>query len=443
MRTASAVIAILINGIAWAGELGLGIGYAGTYTDNVNRSEGGSTDEWIHSYIGGFGYRENSADLAARIQAQVEHRDYEHKSYEHETVGSMEAAAVWTISPQRLIWTFEDRFEQVPQDATQVDTPNNREAVNVANTGPDLLFPVTPVDTLVVGARVGHSYFRESNFDHMRYSGIARWRHLTGPSEIYSLNFEALSAKFTEMEGSQSGSTVADYFRSDLYLRYDRRTPLSRFVLDAGATQIGPDNEEEGYSGPLVRLNLATRLSSDSSIGVSGGMEYLDVSTALLAGLADPTVQETIAAPPPVPQTITSGDVYYQKRADVFYTLASTYSGFRLGAFYRERDYEHVNQDQYAWGGRSDASYNFSSTLTAGIYGEATRTEFLEFVRTDREVIYGAMLAYRLQPELTVRVEGRRTERLSSVSLGGYEETRGVVSILYSTSPVFALAGRR
>jgi hypothetical protein len=427
---------------AHAGEIGFGFGYVGAYSDNIRRAEGGSEEELTHALLGGLAYRENSADLAARLLGQVEYRDYSRNTYDDETVLLLDAAAVWTINPQRLIWTLEDRFDQLPQDATLADTPDNREAVNVFNTGPDLLLPLTPVDTLVVGARVGHSYFRESDVDHNRYAGIVRLRHLAGPSTSYSLNLETIRVQYTDLPEPPAVSPVADYLREDLFMRMDRRTLLSRLVLDAGLTRIVPDTGDD-YDGPLARLNWAQRVSSESSVGIAGGLEYQDVSGALLAGLADPTVQDPITAPPQIPQTVTSGDIFYHKRAEVYYTRTGLFVGFRINVFYRDRDYEHVAQDQIARGGRTDWSYNFTETLTGNLYGEATRTDYQDFVRIDRDVNYGAWFGYRLNPNVSLRLEGRRYERRSAAALADYEETRAYLSLLYSSSPIFTLTERR
>lgn len=443
---------ILVAGVAivamvpWsvqAGEFGLGVGYIGSFSDNIRRAgEGLEEEERIHSVVGGLAYRENNADLAARLQGQIEHRTYSRDTYEDETVMLLDAAAVWTVSPQRFVWTLEDRFDQIPQDATLTDTPGNREAINVFSTGPDLLLPLTPVDTLVIGARAGYSYFRESDFDHGRYAGIVRWRHLADPGTIYSLNLEVMQAQFTDLPEPPAVSPAADYVRSDLFVRTDRRTPMTRLVFDAGATKIVPDAGED-YGGALARLNWAQRVSSDSSLGIAGGLEYLDVSGALLAGLADPTVQDPITAPSPIPQTVTSGDVFYQRRGEIYYTRTGTSGGLRVGTFYRDRDYEHVAQDQIVWGGRAEWSYNFTEMLAGTLYGEAARTEFREFVRVDRDVSYGAWFGYRLNPNVSLRLEGRRYERHSSAPLADYMETRAYLSLLYSSSPVFTLAERR
>jgi hypothetical protein len=425
---------------AHAGQLGFGIGYIGEYTDNMQRLPANPQEEWTNSVSAGVAYRDDSPELAANVRAQVEHRDYTREIYPDETVGYLASAAVWTVVPRRLQWAFVDRLDQLPQSATSAFTPANRDTVNVIETGPDVLVSLNPVDVLVLGARAGNTWMKEGDADHDRFAAIFRWRHQIDATSQFSLNLQGQKIAYTDAPATPTDRQ--DYLREDLYLRYDRRQPWSRLVLDLGGTRIMPEDGVEDLHEPLLRLNLARRLSSDSAVGLSLGHETMEVGTALLAGVADPTLPEPISAPVAVPADLAAGDVFVSRHGEVFYNRSGPYVGVRADAFQRDLDYQTLLPDRIETGARLQVAYNFTPTLTAGAYGGALKTEYQEVGRLDRDVSYGVVLTYRLSTALTLGLEGSHTERVSSDPLADYQETHGLVRFMYSSNPLFTPAAR-
>lgn len=427
---------------AYAGELGIGVGYIGEYTDNIQRVPIDPHEDWVNTVLAGVAYRENGPELAARAQAQVEYRDYTREVYQDETLFYLDSAAVWTIRPQRLLWTLEDRYDQIPQDATRALTPSNREAANVLNTGPDLLVYLNPVDVLVFGMRVGNTWLKQSDADNNRYTGIFRWRHQANASTNLSLNLEAQKIMFTDVPPPPVPTGLQDYLREDLYLRLDRRQVRSRLVVDLGGTRIDPEIEEN-YGKPLVRFNWAQRLSSESAFGVAFNREYMDVGGSLLSSVADPTSPEPVAVVPAIPPAISSGDIFYSQRSEMFYNRTGHYLAMHAGVYQRDIDYETIPQDRIETGGRALVTYDFSATLAASLLGETQRTEYQDLNRIDRDVSYGILFAYRISQHLSLNLEGRHYERDSSDALSSYTETRGLLGLLYSSHPVLVPMVRR
>ncbi len=435
----------LSNGMwqcAYAGDLGFGVGYIGEYTDNIQRVPANPQEDWINSVLAGVAYRENSPELAARVQAQVEYRDYTREIYQDETLFNLNTAAVWTIKPQRLLWSLEDRYDQIPQDATLALTPSNREAANIFTTGPDLLVYLNPVDVLVFGVRIGNTWFQQSDADSMRYVGTLRWRHQTNANANYSLNYEAQKVMFTDAPAPPVTAALQNFLREDIYMRLDRRHALSRLVADLGGTRIDPEIDEK-YSKPLVRLNWAQRLSSESALGVAFSREYMDIGSSLLSGVVDPTAPEPVAVAPAIPPDISSGDIYYSQRSEVFYNRTGSYLALHADGYQRDIDYETTSQDRIETGGRALVTYNLSATFAASLLGMTLRTEYQNFSRIDRDVDYGIQFTYRINEHLSLSLGGRHFERNSTDAPSSYTETRGLLGLLYSTHPVFVPVVRR
>lgn len=442
------VLLIVLIAVAWnaprayAGDLSFGAGYAGEYSDNILHTTTGMQEEWTNIYLAGIAYRELGQELAASIDASAVHHDYTRGSYSDETLGYLNAAALWTILPQRFVWTITDRLDQLPRNATDPLSPVNRDAVNVLETGPDFLIPITPASTLILGARAGNVWFREGNDDYNSYSVAVRWRHRLDSTSTVSANMEGAKIIHTETV-TPPVTTALDYVRETAYLRYDQRLSWSRIVLDAGATRFIPDDGTDDVDEPLVRISLARRLTSESTIGLSFGRELLDVGGTLLAGVADPTIGDAILAPPPIPGELASGAVFRSRRGDGFYTYSGHALTTQVALFYRDLDYLTTLDDRTETGSGIRITYNLSATFAVGAYGTIQRTEYQDTDRLDRDVSYGASISYRFTPQFSFSIEGAHTDRNSTDLLGSYEESRGMVRLYYSSHPHFSPVGRR
>ena len=427
---------------AIASEAGTTVGYIGQYSDNIRLVPTGMEQEWINSAFLGYSYRERDPELAADLSGTIEYRDYTRQTYQDETLFYLSAAGVWTIAPRRFLWTLVDRFDQLPQDTTRAPTPDNREAVNVVDTGPDLLINLNPVNVLVLGMRAGNTWFKQSESDNDRIAAVLSWRYHWDTVTQLSANVEEQQIRYTTVTAAPVVG-IGDYHREDYYLRYDRQVPLGRAMVDLGASSIRPDGLVGDRNEPIFRLNLAYRLSPESAVGLSGRHELMSLSSALLADVADPTAPESITAPPSVPLELASGDIYVNRGGEAFYTRRGEFLGAQASVFGRELDYLTTPQDRTEFGGRLQLSYVFTSTLAATAYGSAIHTDYPEIARLDRDINYGLVFAYRLTPNVTFSLEGRRSQRDSSDSTAGYVETRGLAQLVYNTGPLATLPAYR
>jgi len=101
-----------------AGEYDYGVGLSLTHETNLGRVETSPRAEWIEALFGGFSYVENTADVNARVLAQIERRRFVRHVYGDDTNGFLDGAAVWMIMPRQLAWTVEGTFRQVGLELT-------------------------------------------------------------------------------------------------------------------------------------------------------------------------------------------------------------------------------------------------------------------------------------------------------------------------------------
>ncbi len=416
-----------------AGQFAYGLGYMATHSDNITREASNERSEVVHSYLAGFSYLENTADLVARVFAQATYYDYQDDVFTDEDVYNLNSSLVWTISPQRFTWTVEDAYEETQIVATAADTPANRTNINVFSTGPDLYVRLNPVNTLAFGARVGNVSTSEANIDNDRLSASARWLYEANSYSAYSLNFETLDVNYDDTISN------IDYTRHDAFARVDYHPSRSQYLIDLGATKISPERGKE-LEGSLTRLSWIRQLTQESSFGLSASGEYADTGADILA--ASTAAGLTIGAPGSTTTTLSSdvvtGDVYYAKRANMFYTRRGSQFRVNFSANTQDIDFEITAQDRKENAGFLEIGYFYSETTSVILFTEQTKIEYQNFFRRDTDRDSGIRLGYRVSRSIGLELEGRRTDRSSTDPNAEFEENRVFLSILYSSGQLFA-----
>jgi hypothetical protein len=433
----SCLITTLIRAPALhAGELAYGAGYVADYTSNIARTPTNENSEMIHSVLAGMAYQETTADINARVLAQADYRDYSRNSFSDESAFFFDGAGVVTIVPQQLNWTVEDTYRQIARDVTVADVPTNRSNANVFNTGPDVFFRFTPLNTIVVGTRYGNVQLSDSEWDHNRRGGYARWLYQSTPSTTWSLNLETLSVEFDD------ALTVYNYARRDGFFRFDFLPSRSRIVLDAGTSAIERE-QSENIDGTLVRLTWVRELTSDSKFGLSLGQEFMDIGSTLLAGLSDVTAGVPTLPPTGLVQEAANAEVFYVRRGEFFYTRTGAAFSLDLRGIARDLDYEAVPQDREDRAMRLALTYHQSATSALTVFGDHAITTYLSLDRKDTAIGVGARLTHLLNRSLSLVVEGRRNTRTSTDASAEFDENRILLALLYSSGSVYAPIIRR
>lgn len=420
-----------------AGELAYGAGYTGEHSDNVTRVATNKHSDWIHSVLAGFAYQESSADIVAHVLAQATYNSYQNNSFGNETLFDLNSSAVWTISPQRFFWTVEDNYQQGLVNSTGVDTPSNRTNLNVLSTGPDVYLRLAPVHTMMFGARAGDVYTGQVDADNKRFNGLAAWLYQSSPVTTLSLNYQVLGVKYD--------NTVLnnDFTSQDVFFRSQYRPSRSQYILDLGTTHINFDRGND-LRGTLARLSWNRELTLQSSFGASISKEFSDTGSAVLA-VTTPSTLPAGQAPTPSgqPQTVITGDVYETKGGSIFYNRRGSHYGMQFQVGRHKLDFATTPQDQNETDGRLQIDYFLSAVTTATLFTEYTRTEYLNVVLRNTDQNSGLRLDYRITRTVSVGLEGRRTERRSTDSTRGFIDNRVLLTLLYSSGPLFTPLYRR
>jgi predicted porin len=409
-----------------AGELALGAAYSIQRDDNVTRVQNNPIADTLQTGVVGFAYNQDTDDLKARLVAQASRRVYDQKTYPNENAYYANGAAIWVISPPRLLWTVEDVASQVLLDVTAPDTPTNRTNANSLNTGPDFNYRLG-ADTVVLAARYGR-FDVQGPGDSYRYAGYARWLHPTSPLSTISLNYETTRVYY------QPPALYTGVLRQDTFGRYQLRSAVDEITLDLGVTRDAAEGGKD-VTGRLFGLTLVHRLTPVSAIHLTLLDRISDTYSYLLGGVttATPPTDPTAGITSPAPNVLT-GDVYRRRSADLVLATRGTLFGSTVQAYAQSTDYQQIPQDYDEWGGRFSLTWFYSVDLQIRAQAEYVRRTFRSFERedTDRNENVGAF--YLLNRNFSIAALVERLERVTTEPLSNFVDLRATLFLVYSSN---------
>ncbi|MDH5512638.1 MAG: hypothetical protein OEY27_05415 [Gammaproteobacteria bacterium] len=403
-------------------------------SDNINRAPVQKENDTVRILVANAAYQENTPRFLANVIAEAEYNDYQDDTFGDEGIYDLRSTLLWVLSPQRFTWSVEEVFEQRVIASSLADTPDNRTDVNVFSTGPDFYIRLNPLHTLALGARAGNVYTGTSNFDNDRYSGSLRWLYQTTSISTFSFNFVTQDVNYDDPVAN------VDFTRHDTFFRYEYRPSRSQYVVDLGASKVNKDRGED-LDGSLAKFTLHQQLSMVSSFGFSLSGELADTGTDIItAPLPITTIGVTPVSVPSLSADVVN-ELYYAKRAFIYYTRRGKNLGLAITLGAQDLDYETPTLDQREKTGDLMLDYFYSGTTTISLFSEQSRIDFHEIFRRDTDRDSGVRWQHRLSRSISIGLEGRRIDRNSTDPLREYVDNRALFSILYTSgsipSPVF------
>ena len=412
----------------YAGESGFGVGLSLAHDSNIARVETGPQSEWTRALILGLFYRENTADVSARVLAQVERRHFYHHVFRDDTGGFLDGAVVWTISPRRLTWVSEDTYREIQLNITEPGTPANLTKANSLSTGPDFTFPFSSTNSAVIGGRYGRLDVQNSNVDNRRYTAYVRGVHALSSQAKLSLNYEATRTYF-----EPEAQAFAKVLREDWFARYENRSPINTTALDVGVsrvTQYGGDGPQDSR---LARFSSSQRLSSQSTVRAALTDQVSDTYTDLLAGVTSPTAPRETPVVVFNGSNLATGDLYHSRRGELEYANDDGRFAYTLQGYARNVDFETLDQDYHEKGGTFLWSWTYSSDLRFNASTAYAKRTFPSMSREDTDRGSGASGSYRVNGRVTVALSAGRFARQSTAPNSSYADNQIMMILSYST----------
>lgn len=408
------------------------LGYGFTYTTNIDRVRINERDEYIHSLVAGFSYEDATPTLNLRLLANAEYLYYVNETSENRTRPSLDASAIWAISPQRFRWTLEDNVRQVNTNSTQPNTPTNIVTANVLNTGPDFYLRIGPVNTLQLGGRVASVYVEDSEVDNVRRLGYARWLYQSSPLTTWSLNYEASTVDY------KNEILNRNFTRQDYFVRVLSKPSRSSFDTSLGGSKIRQDGVDD-VDGFLSRFSWAREINTGSVWGIVAEAGYGDTGTDLSASAAAANAPASGTGASTSQNLVVQG-VFYAKRGTIFYRRLDSHLSTNLRVFVNNLRFDVVPlDDREESGGSAALTYLFTGTTSVGIIGDVKKSDYFNTARVDTDTNYGLRFSYLITRTLSSTLELVKSERDSTDPGLSFVDNRALFTVLYNSG----FSGRR
>ncbi len=428
------------SGPVFAAQIDFGAGYAVSHDSNITRSETDPRSEYTEQLFGGLVYNERSAELTARLVAQVEKRRFVHNVYPDDNGFFLDGLGVWTISPSFFTWTFQDVYRELNTSVRDPATPATMQKTNSFSTGPEFSFRWDAANTPVIGARYGQ--FRVhggGEGDSDRYTAYGQWlRQISTPS-VLSLNFQATRIHF------DPPALYTDISRWDGFFRFDFSEPTVRQTVDVGSTVLQQYGGER-FRGRLFRYFGQWARTSETALRILLADQISDTYSDTIQDFSIPTlpsIRGEVAAVPLSTGNFFQPDIYHSRRADLTYESQGGFLGYLVQGYLRSVDFATLPQDYSEKGGRISGSLQFSIEAQAYAFTRYSKRVFSSNHEEDTDRETAAGLLYQLGRSTSLRVEGGRLERQSNVPLQSYVDRRGTLVLGYSTGAPYTPQSRR
>lgn len=411
-----------VPALSTATDFGYGLGYSAMHSDNMALAAIDPRADWLDIAKGELAFKEsNLQNFSARVYSQLEYDDYQHQIFSNQKLFTLNSAATWMIKPQRLTWTAEDYYGQVPIVPFATVTPNNLQNVNVFTTGPNVFVRMDPLNTLELGARYDNFYAGVANSNSNRVGGIVDWLYQYSPLTVFSLNYQNEHAQYTQ------NVVASGYGRQDLFLRMDTHLRQTAWIGDLGETwlrQTGPGN----IGGVYAKLQVSQQMTQTSAVSMSAASTITDTEDAILSaeqvgGIAGGTTVGT--------------DIYRQSGINVTYTHNPSYGTDSITIFDQKLKYYTAPLDQQEMGESVSLGHQISGTLLATVFGSDARTRSYDTSIMVHDSLGGMRLTYEVRPDIFLGLEGQVTRQRSNVSAEAYSDKQILLSVSYYSNRAF------
>ncbi len=428
IRTITAAF-IWLPSAAPALQLTYGLEGGTEYSSNIMRDPHGKS-EWMPTVAAGASLVENTAALQMDVRSTLQLQDYVHNSYTDQTLFNLASDINWALIPDNFIWRFQDYFRQLPIDTFNATTPGNIQDTNVIWTGPDFIIDLTPIDKILTGIRVGQYYYEVSPLDNSRYAVQAGLMHLLSQNANISLNTQYMSTNYSNDDRN------SDFDRTDEYINFTRKLPLTELNINLGGTQINRD-QESTISGLAGSTSIMRRLNSTTRATFFYSSRLTENGSELLATL--PGTLTTY-----IPAASLTSDIGRVREGRFLLEFnrganLNTWSVFHSTENYDSEnvtpEIEVVDLDRDITG--TEATFGFTVTPldTATLHGGYINTKYSSAARRDNTWMGGVTYTHRLAPNVFLDFDVSQIHNQSDDPGEKYNETRALLYFRYGIMP--------
>jgi hypothetical protein len=396
-------------------EPGIGIGME--YTDNVRLTPNNEDDELIVLGYAGASLDEQSGPWRANGAASFTYENYTDNTFSDQHYFDLNATAGWEAVPDRVDVIVRDFFTQRLKNSLDRSTPGNIENVNIFNLAPNIAWPLSRVQRVVITPQFSDFYYEDSNTDNQRYSLNADYLHDT--SETNTLGVGGAISE-TDYENDDANS---DFSATNLHALATGQFSHSKYKLNLGYSWLDRDNVED-QDGVVGSLGWVYGITGRSDAKLYVASDLTSSSYTALESAIDPDTGD-------INNVQISGDVIRNNVMRATYVRKGRTLTSSLFGELRDLDYKESPQDREVQGGGIRIRYQARALLSTGLYARYTRTKQTDIDRTDKQYLVGGEIGYQLSRKLRAAFDLRYRDKNSTDEAQEYTEVSGLLSLVY------------
>jgi hypothetical protein len=380
------------------------------------------TEEDISQIVGlSLNVLENRKSVQASANFRIENERYYNNSFSDQT--SLTAGfGLFNLDLVESFLNWQTSFTRTEllTNATDTNTPDNREYRNILRTGPTISYQLSRASLLGLNLNyVNVENSDETASDSERADG--------------NLNFKYLYNSMTDMSVNSKYEKVIDGDGADEYesIRLSwgllRRFSQGEFIFNFGRTRLKPDNQSSAIESNYfdIQLNRKQMFRHDLSL------TYLeDISDASI-GFESDEQQEGLEDS--IQRSVSGNDIVKRKRLEVSADRVLGNIHYTINGFWEDESYEVQQADEKSVGISLNISHRLSQKLTSDFGYIYQTNDFVDRadIGKDKESTYRIGSSYSFTADLTassfMRFASRQNERNMVREYGEFAIGFGVV----------------
>ncbi|HMB71948.1 MAG TPA: hypothetical protein VKQ06_00140 [Gammaproteobacteria bacterium] len=247
----------------------IGIAFGAGRSDNVLR-QGANESAGTYASLGAqMDIVRTRPRFNVAVAGDIEYRDYTTDGFDAERVGIIDASLEALAVPDRFSWYVGGRGGQGRTDPFGVESPENRENIDIYETGPRVTLPFGQRTSAELSATAGRRYFEvSSSLDSATTDVEAGLYRVLSPTSQLGL---VVSTRSTEYDLS-----IYDNDVERAYLAYTKEFATGSAALSVGSNRV--DNGTSVETGPYLFAQWQRRVGARSVFTTTLMNQYVDAA---------------------------------------------------------------------------------------------------------------------------------------------------------------------
>ena len=247
---------------------------AGVYSDNPGYSHSNAAEATAIDALAGLRIRRSGA-VSTNADVSLLYRDYVQGQLPSQLLPAANALVRIDAVPQRFWLTLEDNLGQISTQVFDALAALDRQNVNFASGGPDLLLPLGSRNQLGMQARYGRVSYQHSSLDNDRYNGRLGLIHLISEYSQISADYAYQRIEY------RLGGLYPRVDRQAGYLRFSGESLRTFLELEGGVEAVKVGAAGQRHSVPHGSIAIQRRVSQRTTLNAEYSHGYADAADIL------------------------------------------------------------------------------------------------------------------------------------------------------------------